>query len=586
MADTTQFEQAVDQVIEDSERLHKVVNGSAIDTVIVEDGSTIPTLRKALLDNVYFKTPPQPWAAGTQTTVFNQLYSFTNSAGTFWWYAPGASPSTPVTLPADPSTSTAWKVYNDSVVVSEKFAPLNTPAFVGSPTAPTPAQGSNSGAIATTAFVNLAVAAAINSLTGSSPSYAALTVVGASTLNTLVVSGTSQFGGTIDASGVLGKFQKISLSGQTATLSFDYTAASNYLKTIISPNSVQTNNLTSAVIVNGTASADNTTMSLTGVGNNTFDYVYIRGNSSKASTEPRLKVTGTTELENVRVTGSLSGVNVGVDGLDILPNSIVTTTTAEIGSDLTVNGVTTLGSASIQNLGVVSSLTVNGNSTLTGGFTAGSASSVAGNLSITGLLAVTGAVTVSTNLTVTGNANLNNGGTGTTTVNNLNVLGTLTGVSIDINGKDINPNSVLATTTIEAYGSLKGASLVITGEATAPKVTANFVGTTPGSVTTPSAGTTWTPGGTGSDLTKMNNIYNVDVTNTLTIGPWANLGSAFTATIYLFQDATGGHAVTLDASYKIINGGTISTAANSVTILQVTYCGRGTVYDVSVYQRP
>ncbi|UVX29348.1 tail fiber protein [Klebsiella phage VLCpiM5b] len=586
MADTTQFEQAVDQVIEDSERLHKVVNGSAIDTVIVEDGSTIPTLRKALLDNVYFKTPPQPWAAGTQTTVFNQLYSFTSSAGTFWWYAPGASPSTPVTLPADPSTSTAWKVYNDSVVVSEKFAPLNTPAFVGSPTAPTPAQGSNSGAIATTAFVNLAVAAAINSLTGSSPSYAALTVVGASTLNTLVVSGTSQFGGTIDASGVLGKFQKISLSGQTATLSFDYTAASNYLKTIISPNSVQTNNLTSAVIVNGTASADNTTMSLTGVGNNTFDYVYIRGNSSKASTEPRLKVTGTTELENVRVTGSLSGVNVGVDGLDIHPNSIITTTTAQIGSDLTVNGVTTLGSASIQNLGVVSSLTVNGNSTLTGGFTAGSASSVAGNLSITGLLAVTGAATVSTNLTVTGNANLNNGGTGTTTVNNLNVLGTLTGVSVDVNGKNINPNSVLATTTIEAYGSLKGASLVITGEATAPKVTANFVGTTPGSVTTPSAGTTWTPGGTGSDLTKMNNIYNVDVTNTLTIGPWANLGSAFTATIYLFQDATGGHAVTLDASYKIINGGTISIAANSVTILQVTYCGRGTVYDVAVYQRP
>lgn len=586
MADTTQFEQAVDQVVEDSERLHKVVNGSAIDTVIVEDGSTIPTLRKALLDNVYFKTPPQPWAAGTQATVFNQLYSFTNSAGTFWWYAPGASPSTPVTLPADPSTSTAWKVYNDSVVVSEKFAPLNTPAFVGSPTAPTPAQGSNSGAIATTAFVNLAVAAAINSLTGSSPSYAALTVVGASTLNTLVVSGTSQFGGTIDASGVLGKFQKISLFGQTATLSFDYTAASNYLKTIISPNSVQTNNLTSAVIVNGTASADNTTMSLTGVGNNTFDYVYIRGNSSKASTEPRLKVTGTTELENVRVTGSLSGVNVGVDGLDILPNSIVTTTTAEVGSDLTVNGVTTLGSASIQNLGVVSSLTVDGNSTLTGGFTAGSASSVAGNLSITGLLAVTGAATVSTNLTVTGNANLNNGGTGTTTVNNLNVLGTLTGVSVDVNGKDINPNSVLATTTIEAYGSLKGASLVITGEATAPKVTANFVGTIPGSVTTPSAGTTWTPGGTGSDLTKMNNIYNVDVTNTLTIGPWANLGSAFTATIYLFQDATGGHAVTLDASYKIINGGTISTAANSVTILQVTYCGRGTVYDVAVYQRP
>lgn len=586
MADTSQLEAAVDQLVEDSERMHKIVNGTVSETVIVEDGSEIPTIRKALLDNVYFKTPPQPWIAGTQATVFNQLYAFTSSAGTFWWYAPGASPSTPVTLPTNPSTSTAWRVYNDSVTISERFAPLNTPILTGSPTAPTPAQGSNSGAIATTAFVKTAIAAALNSLPGSSPVYTDITVTGASLLNALVVSGATQFSGTIDGSGVLGKFQKISLSSVASTISFDYTAASNYLKTIISPNSVQTNNLTSAVIVNGTTSADNTTMSLTGIGNNTFDYVYIRGNSSKASTEPRLKVSGTTELENVMVTGSLSGVNVGVDGLDIYPNAIVTTTTAQIGSDLTVNGVTTLGSATVQNLDVVSSLAVSGNTTLAGGFTAGSASSVVGNLSITGLLAITGAATVSTNLTVTGNANLNNGGTGTTTVNNLNVLGTLTGVSIDVNGTDINPNSVLATTTIEAYGSLKGASLIITGEATAPKVTASFVGTTPGSVTTPSAGTTWTPGGTGSDLTKMNNIYNVDVTNTLTIGPWANLGSAFTATIYLFQDATGGHAVTLDASYKNINGGTISTTANSVTILQVTYCGRGTVYDVAVYQRP
>ena len=62
--DMTLFENAVDQVIIDSERLHNVVNGSAVEEVITEDGSTIPTIRKAMLDNIYFKTPPLPWSAG------------------------------------------------------------------------------------------------------------------------------------------------------------------------------------------------------------------------------------------------------------------------------------------------------------------------------------------------------------------------------------------------------------------------------------------------------------------------------------------------------------------------------------------
>lgn len=721
MADNAQFEAAVDQVIEDSERLHKIVNGSGTDTVLVEDGSTVPTVRKALLDSVYFKTPPLPWAAGTQTTVFNQLYSFTNSAGTRWWYAPGATASNPVILPTDPSTSTAWRVYNDASVIQETYAPLNTPSFVGSPTAPTPPSGSNSAAIATTAFVVSAIAAAINGLSGTSVSYSGLTVSGASVLNTLTVNGTSQFKGNVDASDVTGRFQNMILTKQNSTLSFTYTAGSSYLKTILSPNAVQTHNITSAVIVNGTAVADDTTMSLTGVGNNSFDYVYIKGNSQKSASTPRLKVSGFTEVENLRVTGSMSGVNVGVDGLDISPNSVTVTTTVDVGSDLTVGGVATLGDVSIQNLEVLSTLEVTGNSNLVGGFTAGSASSVTGNLGVTGTLAVTGAATVSTNLTVTGDANLNNGGTGTTTVQNLNVLGTLTGVSVDVTGKDINPNSVLATTNIEAYGSLKGDTLIIgatpstfasdvtvtgaisattyvsanvgmatktltasdavsslgtlsvtglstltggfttssgngtvggtltvtgittlngnvvisgtrtltvggatqinntltatgnvtlntattgttsvfnltvNGTSTLKAVTATtvtssrgtvgYIGFTPGAVTTPSV-TTWTPGGDGTDLTKMNNVYNVDLTNNLTIGPWANLGTAFSAMIYLFQDATGGRTVTLDASYKVLNSETINTAANAVTILQVTYCGRGSVYDVVIIRRP
>ncbi len=43
--DMTSFEQAVDQVIVDSERLHLIVNGNAVDEVVVEDGTTIPTVR-------------------------------------------------------------------------------------------------------------------------------------------------------------------------------------------------------------------------------------------------------------------------------------------------------------------------------------------------------------------------------------------------------------------------------------------------------------------------------------------------------------------------------------------------------------
>mgnify|MGYP003399693147 CR=1 FL=1 len=91
--DMTLFENAVDQVIVDSERLHNVVNGSAVEEVVTEDGSLIPTIRKAMLDNIYFKTPPLPWTVGAVCTVFNQLYAFKSAAGTQWFYAPSAGTS-------------------------------------------------------------------------------------------------------------------------------------------------------------------------------------------------------------------------------------------------------------------------------------------------------------------------------------------------------------------------------------------------------------------------------------------------------------------------------------------------------------
>lgn len=46
------------------------------------------------------------------------------------------------------------------------FAPLASPAFTGTPTAPTPTAGDNSTKVSTTAFVTAAIAAAISGITG------------------------------------------------------------------------------------------------------------------------------------------------------------------------------------------------------------------------------------------------------------------------------------------------------------------------------------------------------------------------------------------------------------------------------------
>lgn len=98
------FNKAVDQVILDSKRLHGVVNGDGLASIVTEDGSLIPSVRKALLDNLYFKTPPIAWKQGTQVSVFNQLYAFTEAGATSWWYAPTATQSTIVLQGVSPKS--------------------------------------------------------------------------------------------------------------------------------------------------------------------------------------------------------------------------------------------------------------------------------------------------------------------------------------------------------------------------------------------------------------------------------------------------------------------------------------------------
>lgn len=598
----TQFEQAVDQVVEDSERLHKVVNGTASETVVTEDGSTIPTVRKALLDNLFFKTPPMPWIAGTQTTVFNQLYAFNGTNGVQWWYAPTATASAPVVLPQNPANSVNWRLYNDAAAMASIYAPINSPILTGNPQAPTPAANSNSTTIATTAFVTTAIASALSSISGGSVTFANLSVTGATTLNSLVVGGTIDLNGPVNADNSTGRFQNLILTKELSSLTFVFTDADNptFFKTRLDPYAIQTHSIQTDIIVNGTVAEDDTTMSLTGVGNNVFDYVYIRGNASKDPTAPRLKVSGTTEVENLNITGNVTGITFSVNGLDISPNSVTTADGVTVGGDLQVSGVTNLGNATIGGLDITSDLTVNGNTTLedfsagngnitgpftvggltslNGGFTTGTADgTIGGKLSVTGTsefiedLSVLADVTVQDNLTVNGDVNLNNA-TGTTTVNNLVIQGTVTGLSVDLTGQNINVGSLSST------GAVTANSLTVQDSAILTKASVEFLTLIAEDIDSSTAA--WSPSGDS-------NIYNVTVDADLTIGAWPEPTDAFSAVIYLTQDGTGGHTVTLDPNYLVLNSETINETAGSVTILQLTYNGvEGGVIDTVIVRRP
>lgn len=599
----TQFEQAVDQVVEDAERLHKVVNGTASETVVTEDGSTIPTVRKALLDNLFFKTPPVPWVAGSQATVFNQLYAFNGSNGIQWWYAPGATATTPVTLPADPGTSVNWRLYNDAAAMASIYAPINSPVLTGNPQAPTPSANSNSDSIATTAFVVTAISSALSSISGGSVTFANVTVSGATSLNNLTVSGTTTLNGAVNADNSTGRFQNLILTKQASTLTFVYTDADNptFYKTSLAPYLVETHKLQSDIIVNGTVSEDDTTMSLTGIGNNVFDYVYIRGNSSKSSSAPRLKVSGTTEVENLRITGTVTGLSMSVDGLDISPNSVTTTEGVTVGGELVVDGASSLANTTIASLEVTNNLvvggsttlgsfgavsgtvsgpfTVNGLTTLSGGFNTGSSGngSIGGTLTVTGTaellsgLTVSGDVSVTGDMTVTGDVDLNNG-SGTTTVNNLVVEGTVTGLTVDLTGQSISVASLTAT------GSITTSNLTVQDTADLPSARVGFLSLLAENVESSTAD--WTPSGTS-------NIYNVLVDEDLVIGAWPDPANAFSAMIYLTQDATGGHTVTLDPNYVVLNSETVNETPGAVTILQLTYNGvEDGVIDTVIVRRP
>ena len=106
----TTFTQAVELTIFASNQLHDVINGDALTTVETENGD-IPTLRKALVDNFYFKTPIT-WVEGESSTVFNQLYYFDGTLATSgWYYAPQATLDNPIAMGSTPLNDDNWRLY-------------------------------------------------------------------------------------------------------------------------------------------------------------------------------------------------------------------------------------------------------------------------------------------------------------------------------------------------------------------------------------------------------------------------------------------------------------------------------------------
>ena len=108
-ADT--FQEATEIAIEASNQLHGVINGDANAEVTVEDGSKIPSVRKAMVDSLYFK-PPIAWAQGEYEDTYNQLREFVDGDVRTWWFAKGATVSTPVLMTTNPAIDVNWTLWS------------------------------------------------------------------------------------------------------------------------------------------------------------------------------------------------------------------------------------------------------------------------------------------------------------------------------------------------------------------------------------------------------------------------------------------------------------------------------------------
>lgn len=106
----TSLQQGVDLVIYSGNQAHDIINGDATQTVETENGP-VPSIRKALIDNFYFKTPID-WAEGENETVFNQLRFFENGILSGYYYAPTATVTNPVPMGTSPGGDNNWVLFS------------------------------------------------------------------------------------------------------------------------------------------------------------------------------------------------------------------------------------------------------------------------------------------------------------------------------------------------------------------------------------------------------------------------------------------------------------------------------------------
>ena len=108
----TTFQEAVELTIEAANQQAQVVRGDANTEVTVEDGSTIPSIRKAQTDSMYFKEP-EAWITGQTETDYLQLKKYidptTNKES--WWFAKGAMVSNPIAMGTSPFGDDNWTLY-------------------------------------------------------------------------------------------------------------------------------------------------------------------------------------------------------------------------------------------------------------------------------------------------------------------------------------------------------------------------------------------------------------------------------------------------------------------------------------------
>lgn len=390
------------------------------------------------------------------------------------------------------------------------------------------------------------------------------TTAGVTAGSTLAVTTNATVGGTL---GVTGK----STLKDTEVSTFKATAASTLAS------------VTSTAITN----SGRTSTGQLQVGTGTFDTAYATNVFGNAIVNGNLTITGT-------INGTID-----MSDKDINPRNITASGT------LTVSGVSTFRdkiTATNMEVGATGSnlnnMVVNGNVKATGDFEVGGV--IKGTLDQSGSAVKVGSLetmlAAGIKIGVNGPLVLGSGGiiTGAPVISgNTSVGGTFTstGLATLNGGVKVVGNSDLATVSTSGLATLDSLKvtnlstvkdLIITGtlntniaNLVTSSVTTKRYSVTPTNVATPITGT-WSPDGTS-------NVYNVSVSGPVTIGPMNNPGGG-AGSWFIYITNTAGAAISVDSSLGIV-AGSFSNVAGSVTIMQVVYCGVGTLYDVFLAQR-